>query len=373
MRLHDRYFFRELITPLAFLTGGFVILGIGVFFTKELENIQDRKLSLPEAAGYCATSLPEFIVLVLPILLLLALLYALTRHARYNEITALRAAGVSLWRLCAPYFIVGLAATAAYFAANEFAVPACDRWSAEILNRHAKKDEAVKPKPQGAQNVFNGRDRRSWQFTDFDERTGVMMNPTVTSTLPDGSWRVVQADRAVYSGGVWTFLGVRRSVSQAGGRGEPMWGGTNSMLAVPEFTETPKKIETLLKYADTQTLHATGYADIPLAELWGLLRDRPNLSREDANAVETKFYGRLATPWECFVVVLVAIPFGAPSGRRNLFFGVAGSIFIGFAYFILQRFSLAFGMAGHMPGWLAAWLPNLLFAAAGIVLTFRVR
>jgi lipopolysaccharide export system permease protein len=73
------------------------------------------------------------------------------------------------------------------------------------------------------------------------------------------------------------------------------------------------------------------------------------------------------------VVVLVAIPFGAPSGRRNLFFGVAGSIFIGFAYFILQRVSLALGMNGQLPGWLAAWLPNLLFAAAGIILTSRVR
>jgi lipopolysaccharide export system permease protein len=73
------------------------------------------------------------------------------------------------------------------------------------------------------------------------------------------------------------------------------------------------------------------------------------------------------------VVVLVAIPFGAPSGRRNLFFGVAGSIFIGFAYFILQRVSVALGMNGQLPGWLAAWLPNLLFAAAGIILTSRVR
>jgi lipopolysaccharide export system permease protein len=372
MRLHDRYILRELITPMAFLLGAFVILGVGVFFTKELETIQDKKLTVWEAAGYCATSLPAFFVVVLPILLLLTMLYALTRHARYNEITALRAAGISLWRVCAPYFIVGLAATAAYFAANEFAVPACDRWSAEILNRHVK-PEGSKPGPKAAQNVYNSRDRRNWQFSDFDPLSVRMANPTIQWSLADGSWRVVQADSASYSHGCWTFYGVRRSISQMGGHGEPASGGTNSVLAVPELTETPKKIATLMKYADTRTLHASGYADIPLADLWDLLRNKPDLSREDANAVQTKFYGRLATPWECFVVVLVAIPFGAPSGRRNIFFGVAGSIFIGFAYFILQRFSLAFGMAGHLPGWLAAWLPNLFFAAAGIVLTMRVR
>jgi len=372
MRLHDRYLFRELITPLAFLLGAFLIIGVSVFFTKELETIQERKLDVTESAAYCATSLPEFFVLILPILLLLALLYALTHHARYNEITALRAAGVSLWRICAPYFVVGLLATAAYFATNELAVPACDRWAAQILNRHAKKDENAKGKPQEGKSVYNGRDRRYWKFAEFDEPSTVMVNPTVTWTLPDGSWRVVHADSAMHTNGVWTFFGAH-SYTQSGAHGELVPAGTNSLLRLPEFEETPRKIETLLKYADTRTLHASGYADIPLAELWNLLQNKPDLSRDDANTVQTKFYGRLATPWTCLVVVLVAIPFGAPSGRRNLFVGVAGSIFIGFAYFILARVSLAFGMNGDLPGWLAAWLPNLLFAAAGIVLTLRVR
>jgi lipopolysaccharide export system permease protein len=374
MRLHDRYFLRELMTPLFFLLGAFMILSVGVFFTKELEGIQDRRLTVGEAAGYCAASLPEFFVVVLPILLLLALLYALTRHARYNEITALRAAGVSLWRVCLPYFAVGLAATAAYFATNEFAVPVCDRWAAEILSRHTRKEDAVKTPPKNMPSVTNARDRRTWLFSAADLAHDRLTNASVSWTASDESWRVVQADLAVYTNRVWTFYGVRQWVWQKGGTNLPESGvGTNTVRAVPELTETPKKLGTLLKYADMRALRASGYADIPLGELWDLMRDQPDLTREDANAVQTKFFGRLATPWECFVVVLVAIPFGAPAGRRNLFVGVAGSIFIGFAYFIVQRFSLAFGMAGHLPGWLAAWLPNLIFAATGIVLTMRVR
>ncbi|MFN7142040.1 MAG: LptF/LptG family permease, partial [Limisphaerales bacterium] len=66
-------------------------------------------------------------------------------------------------------------------------------------------------------------------------------------------------------------------------------------------------------------------------------------------------------------------PFGAPSGRRNVFVGVAASIFIAFVYFILFKLGLALGTGGYIPGWVAAWLPNLLFAGAGIFLTLRVR
>ena len=78
-------------------------------------------------------------------------------------------------------------------------------------------------------------------------------------------------------------------------------------------------------------------------------------------------------PVTCLVVALIAIPFGAAPGRRNLFYGVAGSIFICLTYFVLQRVSLAFGSSGEWPAWLAAWLPNLFFGFSGIALMMRIR
>jgi lipopolysaccharide export system permease protein len=372
MRLHDRYLFRELLTPLAFCLGAFLVVGISLFFKEELNTIQEHKLDLLETAAYCATSLPEFFVVVLPILLLLAMLYALTHHARHNELTALRAAGVSLWRLCAPYFAVGLVATGVYFVTNEVAVPACHRWAAQLLNRHANPGAHAKPAAHKVQTIFNARERRHWQFTDYDEPSSRMLNPTVTWTQADRSWRVLRAAHAVHTNGVWTFFDVRM-YRDSGPQSELVPAGSNTVVQVPEFDETPETIGLLLKFADTQTLHGSSYADIPLTELWAFMQNGPDLSREDANAVQTKFYGRLAAPWTCLVVVLMAIPFGAPSGRRNLFFGVAGSIFIGFTYFVLQKVSLALGINGQLPGWLAAWLPNWLFGATGLLLTARVR
>jgi lipopolysaccharide export system permease protein len=73
------------------------------------------------------------------------------------------------------------------------------------------------------------------------------------------------------------------------------------------------------------------------------------------------------------VVVLIAVPFASGSGRRNLFVGVASSIVICFAFFVLQQLSMAVGSGGHLPPWLAAWLPNVSFAAAGLWMLARVR
>jgi lipopolysaccharide export system permease protein len=359
--------------PLAYCLGGFLVFWISFFFFREMETINENKLDLSDTVEYCIASLPEFFIVVLPVLLLLALLYALSHHARYHEITALRAAGVSLWRICLPYFVVGLIASGIYFALNEIAVPRCINWSEEILSRHVAGQNEAKVKTHFSPVDFlNARAHRMWHVGEYDAVTTEMVNPNVRWQLADGSARHLWATRGVRTNGVWTFFNVHL-FTQAGPKSRLLPLADKPELALPEFDETPRQILLQIKFNNTQTLHGSRSADIPLTDLWTYMRHNPNLSAEDTAALFTKFDGRLAAPWTCLVVVLIAIPFGAPSGRRNLFFGVAGSIFICFAFFVLQQVSLAFGINGHLTPWLAAWLPNMCFAALGTILILRTR
>lgn len=70
-------------------------------------------------------------------------------------------------------------------------------------------------------------------------------------------------------------------------------------------------------------------------------------------------------------MVLIALPFGARSGRHNVFAGVASSLFICFGYFIMQRIAMGLGVGGTLPPLLAAWLPNLVFGLTGLGLIWR--
>jgi len=373
MRLHDRYLFRELLTPLAYCLGGFLIFWIAYFFFTEIATMQEHRFNLLDAVEYAAAMTPGFFIMVLPIALLLALLYALTHHARHHELTALRAAGVGLWRLCAPYFVVGLAACGFYFVLNEDAVPRCANWSEEILARHVPATDSQNAKTRFTNvNFRTTHANRIWYIGEYDAVTRQMTNPKVTWTLADGSWRSLQAERADRTNGVWVFSKAQLFV-QAGANGNLVPSYSTNRIAMPEFDETSLEILSNIRMADTQTLRGSRSADIPLKELRVYLKLHPDLPGDDMNALLTKYYGRLAAPWTCLVVVFIAIPFGAQSGRRNLFFGVAGSIAICFSYFVLQQISLVFGMNGHLPAWLAAWLPNLFFAAVGIILILRTR
>jgi len=373
MRLHDRYLFRELLTPLAYCLGGFLVFWISFFFFTELVHMQESKLHALDCVEYAAAMTPGFLVLALPIALLLALLYALTHHARYHEITALRAAGVGLWRLCAPYFLVGFAATAIYFGLNECVVPAGNEWAQQILNRYVITDTGPQNKTKYYKSGFrNARAHRIWQIEEFDATTATMIHPNVNWTLPDGSWQALLAERGIYTNRSWTFFNVQL-FAQNGAQGNLLPILSTNVMAMPAFDETPGFIARNLKFSDAEDLLKSHSADIPISELWPYLRDNPDISAKEKARLLTKFYGRLAAPWTCLVVVFIAIPFGAAPGRRNLFFGVAGSIFICFAYFILQQVALALGMNAYVPAWLSAALPNLFFALLGIFLTLRIR
>ena len=118
-------------------------------------------------------------------------------------------------------------------------------------------------------------------------------------------------------------------------------------------------------------LGSASKADIPIVEILNYLRLHPNPSQPAA--LYTKLHGRLAAPWTCLVVVLIALPFGAASGRRNVFVGVASSIVICFTFFVVQTLCLALGSGGHIPPWVAGWFPNIAFSLVGLALTARVR
>jgi len=373
MRLLDRYLFRELITPLMFCLGGFLVFWISFDAFNRLSDFQDARLRPLDVLEYYLVATPEFLVTILPIVLLLALLYTLANHSRHNEITAMRAAGVSLWRVCVPYLTVGLVASLALFGLNEWCVPRGGDLAEQIMNRYVQKpDDSGKLTEVHNFGFTNARGHRAWFIVEYHLKTGEMLKPQVDWTLPDGSIHRLYADRAIRTNHVWVFFNVAQYV-QADARAPLVPALQTNALAMPEFSETPAQIRSEIKISTYQNQRRTRRADIPLVDIWDYLRLHPRVPKADSGWLYTKLQGRLAAPWTCLVVVLIAIPFGAASGRRNLFVGVAGSIFICFTYFVIQQVGLALGSGGHLPAWLAAWLPNLFFGALGLVLTTRVR
>jgi lipopolysaccharide export system permease protein len=374
MRLLDRYLLREFLIPLGYCLCGFLILWIFFDLFAEMNTFQSKKLHGGDIAQYYLVNMPETLAIILPITVLLALLYTLTNHARNHEITAIRAAGVSLWRLCVPYLAVGFIASVGLFALNELVVPDSSEAADKILNRRAPNTAGALRAYQVANLGFsNARDERKWLIGIYNTDTAEMAKVNVNWKLPDGSSRWLVADRAERANNLWTFYNVNEYNEAPGTGALPMPVLQTNVMAFPQFTETPDEIKSEIKIsgASRPSSRSTKLPELSIREILSYLSLHPQPLRE--KELYTKLYGRLAAPWTCLVAVLIAIPFGAGGGRRNVFVGVASSIVICLIYYFLQPLCLTFGSAGYMPPWLAAWLPNLVFGMAGLWMTARVR
>jgi lipopolysaccharide export system permease protein len=375
MRLIDRYLLRELLIPLFYCLTAFLIFWIAITLSQEMHSLQKLKLHGSDIALYYLVKAPEYLVITTPISLLLAMLYALTNHARHHELTAIRGAGISLWRTARPYFVVGIAASLFVLFLNEICVPQTEQLSEQILssrvgNKQHNQFSVVQTSLAFKSDLPNGR--RNWQIRIYNTETSEMIDPKVDWELPNGGHRELLADRAIYTNGAWNFFNLLRKTYVNSTNAEPFREAFTD-LVVREFSETPDQIKSEIKITSRLAKRPGKRPDMSLIEIWNYFQLHSQFSRTDKNRLYTNLHGRLATPWTSLVVVLIAIPFGAPTGRRNAFVGVASSIVICFAFFIVQWVSLFMGYAGWLQPWLAGWLPNLLFGSIGALLTFRVR
>lgn len=373
MRLLDRYLLRELLVPLALCFGG-VLLCFNTFdLANQLPLYQARGLTGADILEYYLCVLPETLPTVLPASLLLALLYALSRHARYNELVAMRAAGVGLWRLAAPYLAVGLLATVILFLGNEWIGPDARTRADRILNRRIT-NPAEATAIQWRTNVSfrNESDHRSWNLGAFNLLTHEMLRVNIEWEAADGTRRQLFAEKGRRENDAWRFDNAVLFLPDPQNPGLPLRVSTNS-VTLAEFTESPGLIVSEIKIGSMDSLHAAKRIRLSLRDIYLYRHLHPRLTGPKAAELATQWHGRLALPWTSLVVVLIALPFGCLPGRRNVAAGVGMAIFICFGYLFLSRFALALGTGGHLPGWVAGWLPNLAFGGLGLGLLRALR
>jgi lipopolysaccharide export LptBFGC system permease protein LptF len=279
--------------------------------------------------------------------------------------------------LSLPYVAVGILLGAGVFALSEFWVPQSQDAEEEIRARYQTGQDASAPSRQWVTGLghYNPVDRRSWVVEKYHLFTGEMLWPHIV-WLPRNSGQIdIFAERGVWTNGVWHFTKVYRFTYPYPTRpGDTPVPEELPELSLPEFRESPEQIRSEIKINRLLNFKSARKIQLSLREILNYYQLHPTGVPPKLRAVlDTKFHGQIAAAWTCLVVVAISLAFGAKAGRRNVAVGVASSIFICFAYFVLQQLSLAVGSGGRIPAWIAAWTPNILFSLVGLALCWRLR
>lgn len=364
MKLLDKYLLRTLLVPLAYCLSAFLLLYIVFDLFNNLSDFVEAGTPLRRIAQFYAYLLPSALFIIFPISLLLAILYALSTLTKTNELVAMRACGISLWRLMVPFVAVGLVVSMLVTIVNETIAPSCAYWTYKFLKAEKHKGN-VDVFVANMLGFVNAPANRDWMIGSFDTRTFKMQDVRLTQRYADGTSEKIQAANAEWLDGRWWFFEVVRQRYDKDGNpmGRVRFEPREEMA---DITETP--VDFLNEIKDP--LENPEY--VSAREIRHFMRTH-RLAPSALARLQVNLHQRLAMPWTSLVVALFGIPLGAQSGRRGAFVGIVSAIFTFFIFFALVQFCSALGKKGSLDPVLAAWLPNIVFFCAGGVLLYRMR
>src|ERR1700691_5529885 len=134
MRLLDRYVLQNFVIPFLYSTCGFLAIWLVFDLSDNGHDFIEAHVKLTTLAYFYLTQFPQILVICLPVGLLLALLYSLSRMSRSNEIISMLTAGKSVTRILIPLMAAGLAISAACMALNYTLAPHSEASKKTILD-----------------------------------------------------------------------------------------------------------------------------------------------------------------------------------------------------------------------------------------------
>jgi lipopolysaccharide export system permease protein len=123
VKILSKYVLREHVGPFTFALTALTSLMILNFISRQFGELVGKGLPASVIAEFFALSIPFTVALTLPMSVLVAVLYAFSRLAAENEVTALKASGVSPWRLVTPALVWGAFMSLFLLAFNDQVLP----------------------------------------------------------------------------------------------------------------------------------------------------------------------------------------------------------------------------------------------------------
>jgi lipopolysaccharide export system permease protein len=369
LNLYDRHLLREWLGILGLVLGATVGLLFVQVLYDDFRMLTDLGARGSDLWGYFFVTIPGFLAVVLPLALLISLLFALGKLHRANEFTALRAAGVSLWRITAPVWIVGVLACGLSWYLNARVVPWSVQESRELRDTLQFRQQAQKLSADRIGAVYsvafdNRPEGRMWFFNRYSKyaRRGYGVTVSELGAGRREQRRILAAEAWFEPGRGWVFRDGRELIfSEA----------TGEMLSPRPFTELVRA-----DYAEDPGLMLLidrKPGDLSIYELRRLLDYYGSDRVAKAVPYAVRFHGLIADTLGPLIVIALAVPFAVSGVRVNPAVGVSKSIGLFFLYYLLMNLAGSLAVKQVIDPQLAAWLPNLGMAALAAWLIARLR
>jgi LPS export ABC transporter permease LptF/LPS export ABC transporter permease LptG len=361
----DVYLGREFLTlflyGLALVT---VVVIVGDLMTT-IERYIRLKTGLELILLHFLYRTPPFVYQGLHIVMLMTTILLFLGLSRSNELTALKAGGVSLYRVSLPVFALAGLVTIGALGFQELAMPVLNRRAVEV--DEAKIKRRTMPELRKRTEIwYRGREgsageSRIYHLDLIDPASRQMSGVTILELASDFTLR-----------GRWDAREMQWS------QGEDAWRLATGFRR--EFRPNqPERVEAFEGRTLRLPERYQDFAEVPRApDVMNYVELREYIGRLNAAGHKVgkylvDLYSKIAFPFAHPIMALVGIPFALQSPRGGRVIGIALCLALGLGYFIVHSAALALARTEILPPLVAAWAANCLFASLGLYLFLRAR
>ena len=307
---------------------------------------------------------PQFIYYIIPLSVLLGTLVTVGLLTKNSELIVMKACGISLYRIALPMLLCAGAAGALLFALEQTVLGPSNRRAESI--RHVMRGGSPQTFDVLNRRWLVGSDGDIYHYIYFDPRTRQLAGLSIYE-FSDEMRRLVRrayAERAMY-------LGARAGRADMW-HAEQGWvrefAENGDMRSFTPFGESNLRIEPASYFA-TQTPEPRYMS---YSQLRGYI-DRLRATGFDVVEQQVALERKISFPFVTLIMTLIAVPFAVTTGRRGAMYGIGVGIVLAITYWVTFSLFAALGTGGLLIPVLAAWAPNLLFAAGAAYLLLTVR
>ena len=365
--IFDDYVMREFLTTFGLVLLSFVAISLIFNFFELIGDIFRNRTPLFTVGDYLLNLIPYMLYNLTPLCALLSVLITLGSLSRTSELTAMKASGVSLYRLIAPLLALSAVLAVGLFAFDEFYLPTANRQQESLRSIIKGKPAQTFLRPDrkwiSGQQDSVGDPARIFYYQFFDPDKDVFANLTVFEFQPhsfhlsrrifasSAHWDAHLHQWILENGWQRTFQG--DSVSKY----EPF-----TLNTFPEIHEQPGYFKKESRQSQ----------EMNFGELRSYIQDLQQ-SGFDTMRLRVQLNRKLAYPLITLVMAIFAVPFALTMGKRGSLAGIATAIGMAVAYTVVASIFEAMGNVNALPPTLAAWSPDLLFGMAGAYLLLRTQ
>jgi LPS export ABC transporter permease LptG/LPS export ABC transporter permease LptF len=365
----EDYVLRSFLGFLVLILASLLVLVLIFTFFELLSDIIRKGIPLVTVGEYLLDSLPAMLYTYTPLAVLLAVLVTFGLLQKSNEITAMKATGVSVYRTTVPVLVICAFLAGGLYLLEESYLPYANT-RVETLKNFIKGKPAQTYQSPGRKWIFGqnnviyyyefydpDRDQfGSISSFEFDPHTFQIMKRIYAARA---HWEE-SLQKWVFERG-WERSFQRRPPEDHSVSDKPFQKISRfDVSTFPELNEQPSYFKKEIRQS----------SEMNYAELRAYIRDLQQ-SGFDVVRLRVQLQKKLAFPLITLVMAILAIPFSLSAGRRGALTGVAAALLIGVVYWIVSGLFEAMGNVNQLPAILAAWSPDIIFGMAGAYLVLK--